>query len=176
MSQFSGQFTITKKDNLRYNFYSMRKKLLSTSILVFVIIGAMIGFLRYGQGYGLTSSLVNALLTAAAGTALLLIINVVATILRMNNFYKQKKLSDFTVTFTADDTGIHAVSNRGNSDLEWNRIVAVHETRNAFYIFITDSYANVMPKDQSTDAKAFEILRKLLVQHIDKNRLKLRVA
>ena len=50
MSQFSGQFTITKKDNLRYNFYSMRKKLLSTSVLVFVIIGAMIGFLRYGQG------------------------------------------------------------------------------------------------------------------------------
>ncbi len=56
MSQFSGQFTITKKDNLRYNFYSMRKKLLSTSLLVFVIIGAMIGFLRYGQGYGVTSS------------------------------------------------------------------------------------------------------------------------
>ncbi len=94
--------------------------------------------------------MVNALITAVVGTALLLAINIIATVLRMNSFYKQKKLSDFSVTFTADDTGIHAVSDRGNADLEWNRIVAVRETRNAFYVFITDSYANVMPKDQST--------------------------
>ena len=176
MSQFSGQFTITKKDNLRYNFYSMRKKLLSTSLLVFVIIGAMIGFLRYGQGYGVTSSLVNALITAVVGTALLLAINIVATVLRMNSFYKQKKLSDFSVTFTADDTGIHAVSDRGNADLEWNRIVAVRETRSAFYIFITDSYANVMPKDQSTGEQEFDKLRKLLYKHVPNNRLKIKAA
>ena len=92
MSQFSGQFTITKKDNLRYNFYSMRKKLISTSILVFVIIGAMVGLLRYGQGYSLSSAVLKALVTAVAGTAVLLGINVVTTILRMNSFYKQKKL------------------------------------------------------------------------------------
>ena len=176
MSQFSGQFTITKKDNLRYNFYSMRKKLISTSILVFVIIGAMVGLLRYGQGYSLSSAVLKALVTAVAGTAVLLGINVVTTILRMNSFYKQKKLTDFTVTFTADESGIHAVSTRGNADLDWNRIVAVHETRKAFYIFITDSYANVMPKDQSTDEKAFEALRKLLVKHVDKNRLKIKTA
>ncbi len=176
MSQFSGQFTITKKDNLRYNFYSMRKKLLSTSLLVFVIIGAMIGFLRYGQGYGVTSSLVNALITAVVGTALLLAINIIATVLRMNSFYKQKKLSDFSVTFTADDTGIHAVSDRGNADLEWNRIVAVRETRNAFYVFITDSYANVMPKDQSTGEQEFAKLRKLLYKHVPNNRLKIKAA
>ena len=176
MSQFSGQFTITKKDNLRYNFYSMRKRLTTTSILVFVIIGAMVGFLRYGQGYGLAASLTNGLLTALIGTAALVAVTLTATVLKVNSYYRQKKLTDFTVTFTADQTGIHAVSNRGNADLDWNRIVAVHETRNAFYIFITDSYANVMPKDQSTDAKAFEALRKLLVQHVDKSRLKLKTA
>ena len=176
MSQFSGKFTITQKDNLRYNFFSMRKKLLSTSLLVFVIIGAMVGFLRYGQGYGLSSSLVNALLTATAGTAVLLTVNAVATVLRMNNFYKQKKLTDFTVTFTADQSGIHAVSDRGNSDLEWGRIVAVRETRKAFYIFLTDSYANVMPKDQSTGEQEFAVLRKLLYAHVDKSRLKINPA
>ena len=174
MSQFSGQFTITKKDNLRYNFFSMRKKLITTCILVFVIIGAMVGLLRYGQVYGLQAALLNGLLMAVSGTAILLAINIVATILRINNFYKQKKLTDFTVTFTADKSGIHAASDRGNSDLEWNRIVAVRETRNAFYIFITDSYANVMPKDQVTDARAFETLRKLLIQHVDARRLKLK--
>lgn len=176
MSQFSGQFTITKKDNLRYNFFSMRKKLISTSILVFVIIGAMVGLLRYGQGYGIQAAVLNGLLMAVSGTAILLVINVVATILRINSFYQQKKLTDFSVTFTADKTGIHAISDRGNADLEWNRIVAVRETRNAFYIFITDSYANVMPKDQSTGEESFALLRKLLYQHVDKNRLKIKPA
>ena len=73
MSQFSGQFTITKKDNLRYNFFSMRKKLISTSILVFVIIGAMVGLLRYGQGYGIQAAVLNGLLMAVSGTALVVL-------------------------------------------------------------------------------------------------------
>jgi len=176
MTQFSGQFTITKKDNLRYNFFSMRKKLAATSVLVFVIIGTMVGFLRYAQGMPLSAAVVNALLLAVMGTVILIAINVITTVLRINSMYQQRKLTDFTVTFTADQTGIHAVSSRGNSDLEWNRIFAVHETRNAFYIFITESYANVMPKDQIPDARAAEAFRALLVEHVEKNRLKIKAA
>lgn len=176
MTQFSGQFTITKKDNLRYNFFLMRRKLAATSVMVFVIIGAMVGFLRYAQGMPLSAAVVNALLLAVMGTVILIGINVVTTVLRINSMYQQRKLTDFSVTFTADQTGIHAVSSRGNSDLEWNRIFAVHETRNAFYIFITESYANVMPKDQISDARATEAFRALLVEHVEKNRLKIKTA
>lgn len=176
MTQFSGQFSITKKENLRYNFFLMRKKLIATSIMVFVIIGAMVGFVRYAQGTDLSLAIVNGLLMAILGTVILVGINVITTILRINSMYRQKKLTDFAVTFTADQTGIHAVSDRGNSDLAWNRIVAVHETRNAFYIFITESYANVMPKDQIPDARAMEAFRALLVAHVEKSRLKIKSA
>ncbi len=176
MTQFSNTFTITKKDNIRYNFFLMQKKLVATSALVFVIIFAMVGLLKYAQGAGITAAILNGLMMAVVGTLILTGISIATTILRINTFYKQKKLLDFTVTFTTDKEGIHAASERGNSDLAWNRIVAVRETRHAFYIFITDSHANVMPKDQFADAASVETFRTLLEKNIELSRLKLRRA
>lgn len=176
MTQFSKTFTITKKDNLRYNFYLMQKKLVATVVMVFVIILGMVGFVKYAQGAGVWGAVLNALLMAVLGAVVLIGINVVTTVLRINNFYKQKKLMDFSVTFTTDEKGIHATSERGNFDLPWNRIVAVRETRNAFYLFITESNANVMPKDQFSGAEEIAQLRALLVKNVEKSRLKMKHA
>ncbi|MEZ4510202.1 MAG: YcxB family protein [Eubacteriales bacterium] len=176
MQQFSGSFTITKKDNLRYNFFLMRKKLVATSILVFVIIFAMIGLVKYAQGVGLTAAILNGALMAVVGVLILVGINIAAAVWRINGYYKQKKLTDFSVTFTADKAGIHSVSERGDSDLPWNRIVEVRETRHAFYIFITDSHANVMPKEQFANASDAEVFRALLEKNVAKTRLKLKRA
>ena len=174
MTQFSHTFTITKKDNLRFNFFLMRKKLIATSALVFVIIAAMIGLLKYAQGASVSVSLTNALVMAVLGTLILIGINLVTTVVRMNGYYKQKKLSDFTVTFTTDKDGIHAKSERGDSDLPWNRIVEVQETRHAFYVFITDSHANVLPKDQFSGAAEVAVFRALLEKNMEATRLKLK--
>ncbi len=75
MTQFSQAFTITKKDNLRYNFFLMRKKLIATSALVFVIIAAMIGLLKYAQGASISLALINAFVMAVVGTLILIGIN-----------------------------------------------------------------------------------------------------
>lgn len=174
MTQFSQAFTITKKDNLRYNFFLMRKKLIATSALVFVIIVAMIGLLKYAQGASVSLALINAFVMAVAGTLILIGINLVTTVVRMNGYYKQKKLSDFTVTFTTDKDGIHAKSERGDSDLPWNRIVEVQETRHAFYVFITDSHANVLPKDQFSSEAEVAVFRALLEKNMEVTRLKLK--
>ncbi len=174
MTQFSESFTITKKDNLRFNFFLMKKKLVATGILVFVIIFAMVAFLKYAQSAALSTAILNGFLMALLGTAVLIGINVVTTIVRINSFYKQKKIMDFAVTFAANKDGIHATSERGDSDLPWNRIVEIRETRNAFYIFITDSHANVMPKDQFSSLKEIEAFRALLEKNMEKTRLKIK--
>ena len=174
MTQFSQAFTITKKDNLRYNFFLMRKKLIATSALVFVIIAAMIGLLKYAQGASISLALINAFVMAVVGTLILIGINLVTTVVRMNGYYKQKKLSDFTVTFTTDKDGIHAKSERGDFDLPWNRIVEVQETRHAFYVFITDSHANVLPKDQISSVAEVAVFRALLEKNMEATRLKLK--
>ncbi len=176
MTQFSHTFTITKKDNLRYNFFLMQKKLIATSAFVFVIIAAMVGLLRYAQSANLSGALLNAFAMALLGTVILVTINIITTILRINSFYKQKKLTDFTVTFTTDKTGIHATSDRGDSDLPWNRIVAVRETANAFYVFITDSHANVLPKDQFSNEEEISSFRSLLLKNVEANKLKIKQA
>ena len=176
MTQFSHTFTITKKDNLRYNFFLMQKKLVATSALVFVIIAAMIGFIKYAQGVGITLALLNALIMAVSGTLILVGINIITAVIRINGYYKRRQLTDFTVTFTTDKTGIHAASERGDSDLPWNRIVEVRETRHAFYVFITESHANVLPKDQFSNAEEITLFRTLLEKNVDAVRLKLKHA
>lgn len=176
MTQFSHTFTITKKDNLRYNFFLMQKKLVATSALVFVIIASMVGLLRYAQSGSLTNALINAGIMAVLGTVFLIGINILTTVLRINKFYQQKKLTDFTVTFTTDKTGIHAASERGDSDLPWNRIVAIRETKYAFYVFITESYANVLPKDQFANGEEISTFRALLEKNMEASRLKIKHA
>jgi hypothetical protein len=58
--------------------------------------------------------------------------------------------------------------------LPWNRIVSVQETRNAFYIFISDTHANVMPKDQISSEAEVANLRSQFSKNLDKPRLKLK--
>ena len=176
MTQFSHTFTITKKDNLHYNFFMMQKKLIATSVLVFVIIFAMIGLIKYAQGAGITTAILNALLMAVAGTLFLVAINYITAIMRINKYYKQKKLSDFTVSFTTDAAAIHATSERGDSDLPWNRIMEVRETKQAFYLFITEAHANVLPKDQFTDEAEIALFRTWLEKNIAATRLKIKHA
>ena len=173
MKQISETFQITKKDNLQYNFFLMKNKLIATSALVFCIILGMITATRYMLGVGIHSALLSGALMGLAGTAFLLVVNILTAVLRVNSFYKQNKLSDFGVTFNTDADGIHGLSDRGNFDLPWNRIVAVRETRHAFYIFITESHANVMPKEQFSNADAIVAFRALLEKNVAKTRLKI---
>ncbi len=42
-------FTITKKDNLRYNFLLSQKRLFSASLMTLAIIGGIIALIRYAQ-------------------------------------------------------------------------------------------------------------------------------
>ncbi|MEZ4509014.1 MAG: hypothetical protein R2881_05020 [Eubacteriales bacterium] len=79
-----------KKDNLRYLFHA-EKKLVATSILVFVIIFAMIGLVKYAQGVGLTAAILNGALMAVVGVLILVGINIAAAVWRINGYYKQKK-------------------------------------------------------------------------------------
>ena len=174
MTQFSHTFTITKKDNLRYNFFLIQKKLVATSALVFVIIAAMVGLLRYAQSGSVSVALINAAIMSVLGTLVLVGINIATTVVRINKLYKQRKLTDFTVSFQTDKSGIHAASERGDSDLPWNRIVAVRETRHAFYVFITDSHANVLPKDQFTDEAETALFRSILEKNMEPQRLNIK--
>lgn len=173
MKQLSETFQITKKDNLRYHLFLMRNKLVATSALVFCVLLVMITIIRYLLGVGIQSALLSGVLMGLAGTAFLLVINILTAVLRINSYYQQNTPKNISVTFYTDADGIHTISDRGNVDLPWDRIVAVRETRHAFYIFITESHANVMPKEQFSHADAIAAFRALLEKNVAKTRLKI---
>lgn len=172
--QFKGNFTITKRDNIDFNLLLMQRKLIGTSALVFVVITAMISLLKYMQGIPLATAIPNALLMGALGVVLLTVINIGLMLLRVNGMYRSNKISDFSFEALLDKNGFHAKSDRGNSDVPWERILSVVESRKAFYVFITESNANVLPKSQITAASGVDTLRKLFFKYLPAQKCKLK--
>lgn len=149
-------FTITKKDNLRYNFLLSQKRLFSASLMTLAIIGGIIALIRYAQGSAPMDALLQGVLLGVAASALFFASNVLSTYLRINKLYKNKTLTDFSVDFTVDKTGIHSVSDLGETTLLWQNVKFIRETKTAFYVFYEKTRANVIPKEQLTpeDARA----------------------
>ena len=116
--QYQGHFTITKKDNIDFNLLLMRRKLVATSLVVFVIIGGAVGLVRYSQGTQLAASILEALLTGVCGVVLLTAINLIFMLLRINGLYKSKQLTDFSFDVVVDKDGevVETVGFEGEED------------------------------------------------------------
>ena len=163
---FSGKFTITKQDNIQYNFFRMKRKLAGIAIMTFVILGVLLALVRYAQGVPITSSLTSALIVAVTGTVLLVTINIVSVVFRVNNLYKKGRMADFTVHYIIDKTGIHAKSERGDTDFAWKQILYARETAHAFYLVAGENRAVVIPKSQIANDGELNMLRSLFGKYV----------
>lgn len=170
---YSGKFTINKQDNLHYNFFRMKRKLAGLAIMTFVLITAMIALVRYAQGIPVTSSLRSALLVAVVGTVLMVGFNLISAVVRLNRLYKNGKMSDFTVYYTVDQSGIHAKSERGDTDFVWKQILLAKETIHAFYLVAGEKRAVVIPKKQIKNDGELNTLRALFRKYVAAGRAKL---
>ena len=163
---FSGKFTITKQDNIQYNFFRMKRKLAGIAIMTFVILGVLLALVRYAQGVPITSTLTSALIVAVTGTVLMVTINIVSVVFRVNNLYKKGRMADFTVHYIIDKTGIHAKSERGDTDFAWKQILYARETAHAFYLVAGENRAVVIPKSQIANDGELNMLRSLFGKYV----------
>ena len=163
---FSGKFTITKQDNIQYNFFRMQRKLTGLAIMTFIILALMLALIRYSQGIALTSTLMSALLVAIAGTVFVVGLNLLSVVWRVNGLYKKGKMSDFTVHYIIDKTGIHAKSERGDVDYAWKQIQLARETAHAFYLIAGQNRAVVIPKGQIASDGELNMLRSLFRKYV----------
>lgn len=162
-------FLIMKQDNLRYNFLLSQKRLFSASLMALAIIGGILALIRYAQGSAPVDALLQGVLLGVAAAALFFASNVLSTYLRINKLYKNKTLTAFSVDFTVDKTGIHSVSDLGETTLLWQNVLFIRETKTAFYVFYEKTRANVMPKGQLSPEDAKE-LRSALALYYKKSR------
>ena len=163
---FSGKFTITRMDNIQYNFFRMKRKLAGIAIMTFVILALLLSLVRYAQGVSITSSLTNALIVAVVGTILMVSINILSVVLRVNKLYKKGQMADFTVHYIIDKTGIHAKSERGDTDFAWKQILLARETNHAIYLIAGENRAVVIPKGQITSDGELNTLRAMLRKYV----------
>ena len=170
---FSGKFTITKQDNIQYNYFRMQRKMKSLSVMTFAILAMLIALIRYGQGISIADSLVVALAVAAAGTALMIGFSMISVVFRVNGLYKNGKMADFTVHYIVDKTGIHAKSERGDADYAWKQILLVRETGHAFYLIAGQNRAVVIPKSQIANDGERSVLRALFRKYVAAGKVKI---
>ena len=169
---YSGRFTIQKQDNLYYNFFRMKRKLTGLALMTFIILALLLALVRYAQGLPVSDSLLSALVVAIIGTVLMVVINLISVVLRVNKLYKTGKMADFTVYYTLDKNGIHAKSERGDTDFTWKMIYLARETKDAIYLIAGEKRAVVIPKAQIASESELETLRSLLRKYVVAGRAK----
>jgi len=168
---YSGTFTITKQDNIQYNYFRIKRKLVGIALMTFIILALMLALIRYAQEVPLTNALASALIVAIVGTAVMVGANVLSVVMRVNKLYKTGKMSDFTVHYIIDKNGIHAKSERGDTDFIWKQILLARETSSAIYLIAGDKRAVVIPKGQIANDGELNMIRALLRKYVTEGRV-----
>lgn len=169
---YSGRFTITKKDNIQYNYFRMKRKLAGLAIMTFILMGLLVTLIRYGQGISVANAGGIGLIAAASGAALMVAFNLISVVVRVNNEYKTGKMSDFSVQYSVDKNGVHAKSERGDTDFTWKMIYLARETKDAIYLIAGEKRAVVIPKSQIASESELAALRTLLHKYVVAGRAK----
>ena len=175
--EYKGHFTISKKDNIDFNFLLMKNRLIRSTVIVFIVIVMLVTLLNYAlKAMPLQGALLQGLLMGGIGIVLMLAINIGSMYTRINAMYRKNQIQDFTFDVVVDKNGFHAKSNRGDSDIPWERILSLQETKNAFYVFITENNANVLPKSQMQLPADAARIRQIAEKFLPANRCKCKKA
>ena len=81
-------------------------------------------------------------------------------------------VGDFSVQYSIDRDGVHAKSERGDTDFSWKQIYLARETRNAIYLIAGENRAVVIPKRQIASESELVTLRALLKKYVVAGRAK----
>ena len=169
---YSGRVTITKQDNIQYNYFRMKRKLAGLAIMTFIILGLLVTLIRYGQGISVVDAGGVGLIAALVGAVGIVAINLLSVVSRVNNHYKKGEMSDFSVQYSIDRNGVHAKSERGDTDFTWKQIYLAKETKHAIYLVAGEKRAVVIPKSQIASESELETLRSLLRKYVVAGRAK----
>ena len=170
---YSGRFTITKEDNIQYNYFRMKRKLTGIALMTFLLLGVLIALIRYGQGISVMNAGVVGLIAGSVGAILMVAANLISVVVRVENQYKTGKMSDFSVQYSIDRDGVHAKSERGDTDFSWKQIYLARETRSAIYLIAGENRAVVIPKRQIASESELVTLRALLRKYVVAGRAKI---
>lgn len=170
--KYQKTFEIGKKDNERFNLFSMKRKTFRMSSMVFLMITFMVILTRLTKGSQMFYAVLIGVLYGIAGILFFLIVNYLLVKGRLYLFYKRGSIKPFKQQIEMNETGIYAKTENGSVHVTFDKIACVRETKHAFYIMITTELVYVFPKNQMIDEE-FKEVRDLFKAGISMDRLKL---
>ncbi len=172
---YSRDFTIGVRET--QDFYTMltlrhwRKGLLG-----FAVVGALVAVL-YTERAALPLPVragiaaLTGLVTAGAAALSL----TVSTRQRVKRQVRQSRRESYIQAMEINGFGIHVTVGKDRARLPFENLLQVWETRKAFYLFLSEQQAWILPKNQMEDpASECEQIRTLLRTVVEKKRLRLK--
>lgn len=167
-------FTIGLKETQEF-YLSLTMARWWKGILGFAAVGALVGLLYAGQA-GLSPLLQAgiAALTALAGTAVTALALVISVRRRVRGQAARSGRTSYVQETEIDGFGVHVSVGKNKAKMGFEDLVRVQETRSAFYLFISESQAWILPKKQMEDPQAeCAQLRELFRTVVERRRLRL---
>ncbi len=172
---YSRTFQVGKKENERYNLYSIKRKTLIMSMIVFIAITIMVTFEQLKSNNTVFFALLTGIGLGLAGIVFFNLVNIFLIKYKLYSSYKSGKIKAFKQHIMMNESGIHAKTDHGSVDVPFHQISGVQETRQAYYIFITTGQTYVYPKDQMKGETEFQKVRSVFKENIPVGKLRLRV-
>lgn len=166
-------FEVGIKDNERFNRFSMRRKTIRMSAMVFLMISFMITLTQLTRGVQLIFALLIGSCYGFAGILFFVSVNLLLVKYRLTLFYKRGCIKPFKQQIEMNERGIHAKTENGSVDVSFNQIGGVRETKHAFYILVTADHVYVFPKNQMTGEEEYCEIRTIFRAGISADRLQL---
>lgn len=175
--QYQGTFRIGLKENFRYNWFISNRRMIVTSAVVFALIlllNAFFGFI-YQRVESFWAGILAYLPYALGGALLIYLFSLLFMYMRLRTLYKKKQLDPFDQKIIINREGVHGSSAKGDIDLPFKNIGMIRESRSDFVIFVTDTHAYVLPKNQMKNPDAdSNTIRQILHKYMDPSKLRIK--
>ncbi len=101
----------------------------------------------------------------------------VTTIVQVRGRVRRSGQESYVQSIRIDGYGIHVVAGKKKAKLAFDRLFRVCETRGAFYLFLAENQAWILPKAQMEDREAeCAQLREIFQTVVERRKLRLRKA
>ena len=175
--RYSRNFTIHRKDTLRF-YQSLALRRWCKGILVFAVIGALVAKL-YLDWLGFTLDTFSTALVMLLCAILTAVLITLGTILRTRQSVtaamRKKGRETYVQETRIDGFGVHVTVEKNSANLSFDKILRVQETNSAFYIFLTENDAWLLPKSQMEDGETeSRTIREIFSKVVAPGRLKLK--
>lgn len=174
MTTYRRDFTIGLKETQRF-FLMLTLERWGKGIAGFALVGALAAVL-YTAGTALSLPVRAALIAGAAAAAagITALVLTVSTLEKVRGQVRRAGQESYVQETEINGFGVHVTVGKKRAKLAFENLRQVRETRRAFYLFLSDSQAWILPKDQMEDPRGeSEQLRTVFRTVLERRRLKL---